>query len=276
MTDTRRQWTRTAVAVVIVAVYLFPVYWMVATSFKTRADIFAVPPALVPLPPVFDAYRDAVLDNPILVQGLVNSAIISIGTTVLTLMLAAPAAYGLTRLQLRFGRTIVMLVILTQLLPAIILAGPLFVIFSQMNVLNNYLTLIVADTVVVLPFAIIILRPFLLTVPTDLEDAAKVDGCNRLSTLWRIILPIIRPGLITVAVFAFLLTWGEFVFGLTLMTDEARQPVTVVLNSFVGQYGVRWNDLMAVATTIALPIIVIFASLQRFIAAGLTAGATKE
>ena len=267
---------RMLIALLFVLVYLFPVYWMVATSLKTSAAIFATPPQLVPSPPVFTAYSVAVINNPATIRAIINSAIISLGTMALTLVLAAPAAYALARLRLRGGTLITLLLLITQLLPAIVIATPLFVLFSRIGLLNSYPALILADTTIALPFAVIILRPFFLTVPSELEAAAKIDGCNQLSAFWRVVLPLVRPGLITVAVFAFLFSWGEFLFALSLNTNEDVQPVTVALNKFIGQYGTQWNKLMAVATTIALPIILIFASLQRYIVGGLVAGSVKE
>jgi multiple sugar transport system permease protein len=249
---------------------------MIATSLKTSGAIFASPPQVVPSPPVFSAYIDAVIDNPLTIRAIINSAIIGIGTMVLTLLLATPAAYALARLKLRGGALMTLLLLITQLLPAIVIATPLFVLFSRIGLLNSYPALILADTTITLPFAVIILRPFFLTVPSELEAAAKIDGCNQLSAFWRVVLPLVRPGLITVAVFAFLFSWGEFLFALSLNTNENVQPVTVALNKFIGQYGTQWNKLMAVATTIALPIILIFAGLQRYIVGGLVAGSVKE
>lgn len=271
-----KSYGKTLLGALIVMVYLFPVYWMAVTSLKARSDIFAIPPKLVPVPPVFDSYISAVLGNPVVLRAIANSAIISVGTMVFTLLLAAPAAYALARLRLRFTVLVVALMLISQMLPTINLAVPLFVIFSQLGLINSYTALILADTIFALPFAIIVLRPFFLTVPGDLEDAAKVDGCTQFGAFWRVVLPLVRPGLITVGALAFLMTWGEFVFALTLTTSEDMQPVTVALNQFIGQYGTRWNDLMAVSTIVSLPIIVIFISLQRFIVGGLTSGATKE
>jgi len=249
---------------------------MIATSLKTSGGIFATPPQLVPSPLVFSAYIDAVIENPLTLRAILNSAIIGIGTMMLTLLLATPAAYALARLKLRGGALMTLLLLITQLLPAIVIATPLFVLFSRIGLLNSYPALILADTTITLPFAVIIMRPFFLTVPSELEAAAKIDGCNQFSAFWRVVLPLVRPGLITVAVFAFLFSWGEFLFALSLNTSENVQPVTVALNKFIGQYGVQWNKLMAVATTIALPIILIFASLQRYIVGGLVAGSVKE
>jgi multiple sugar transport system permease protein len=272
----RAGYGRTLVATLFVLAYLFPVYWMVATSLKTSSAIFATPPQLIPSPMVFTAYTTAVINNPLTLRAILNSAIISIGTMALTLVLAAPAAYGLARLNLRGGAFMTLLLLISQLLPAIVIATPLFVLFSRIGLLNSYPALILADTTITLPFAVIILRPFFLTVPGELEAAAKIDGCTQWGAFWRVILPLVQPGLITVAAFAFLISWGEFLFALSLNTNENVQPVTVALNKFIGQYGTQWEKLMAVATTIALPIIVIFASLQRYIVSGLVAGSVKE
>ncbi len=268
---------KTLLGVLILAIYLFPVYWMIATSLKTYGDIFAIPPELVPLPPTITAYVQAVINDPQTYRAIINSVVISVSTLVLTLVLAAPAAYALARRRLRFTAVVVFVLLLAQMVPTIIIAGPLFIIFSQVGLDSSYLALILADTTIItLPFAIIILRPFFLSVPRDLEDAAMVDGCSRFGAFWRVVLPVVVPGLITAGAIAFLMAWGEFVFGLTLLTNEQLQPVTVALNELQGQYGTRWNNLMAVSTAIALPIVVIFVSLQRWIVSGLTAGATKE
>jgi multiple sugar transport system permease protein len=266
---------KTAIGVLLVAMYLFPVYWMVATGLKSSRDIFATPPKLLPIPLDFTAYAEEVLGNPALLSVILNSLVIATGTTVLTLILAAPAAYGLARLRLPGTRLMLLLMLVGQLLPSIVIAGPLFVIFSRLGLLNSHLGLILADTTFTLPFSVIMLRPFFLTVPRELEDAARVDGDNSFGIFWRIVLPCIRPGVITVAAFSFLIAWGEFVFAVSL-NPKSTQPVTVALNKFIGQYGTHWNELMAVSTVVALPIILIFAALQRFIVGGLTAGAVKE
>ena len=266
----------TLVGILIVIVFLFPVFWMVSTSLKSPAAIFATPPTLIPTPLVLDAYRDAVAGDPAVVRAIGTSLVISVGTMLLTLVLAAPAAYGLARLRLPGGALVLLLLLITQLLPSIVIAGPLFVLFTRLHLVNSYQALILADTTLTLPFAVIVLRPFFLSVPRDLEAAALVDGATRWGSFFRITLPLVRAGLVTVGAFSFLFAWGEFVFALSLTTSEDFQPVTVALNRLIGQYGTQWNSLMAISTTVALPIIAIFAGLQRFIVGGLTTGATRE
>ena len=267
---------KTVIGALVVLVYLFPVFWMVSTSVKTSGAIFASPPQLVPSHPTLTAYTHAVIHNPVVLRSIVNSTIIAGGAMALTLLLATPAAYALARLRPRGGGVVLLLLLISQLLPGVVVAGPLFVMFSRIHLINSYPALIVADVTGTLPFAVIILRPFFLAVPRELEAASLVDGSTQAGAFWRVVVPLVRPGLVTVAAFAFLLAWGEFIFALSLNINESVQPITVALNKFIGQYGIQWNNMMAVSTTVALPIVVVFLSLQRFIVGGLTSGATKE
>lgn len=272
----RPKWHLTAVAIVVVGMFLFPLYWLVSTSFKSPEQLFTKPPTWVPVPVDVSNYATAVFDNPIMMRALGNSVIISIGATLMTLLLAAPAAYALARLRLRWTALLLLPFLVAQLLPAINVALPMFTLFTQWGLVNSYAGLILANTVGTLPFAVIVLRPFYLTIPKELEEAAAVDGATRFQAFFRIVLPLVRPGLVTVAVFAFVMTWGEFVFGLTLTTQREMQPVTVTLNSFIGLYGTQWGPLMAASTIVAIPLIIVFVIFQRYITSGLAAGSVKD
>lgn len=271
-----RKYLKSAAGAVILLIYLFPIFWMVSTSLKTSGNVFSAPPQLWPSPLVLDSYLDAALTEPAVIRSLGNSFVVATGTTVLTLAIGIPAAYGLAKLRLGFSVLISLLFLVSQMLPSINVALPIFVLFSQSGLINTYAGLILANTAFALSFTIIILRPYFYSVPDSLVDAARVDGCGRFGAFARIVLPLARPGVITAAAITFVGAWGEFIFGLTLTTSETMQPITVTLNQFIGQYETRWNDLMAVATLAALPVIVLFAVLQRFIVSGLTTGATKE
>jgi multiple sugar transport system permease protein len=272
----RRRLHLTVAGLVIVGSYLFPAYWMVATSLKPRAEVFASPPAVVPYPPDFGSYQDEVIGNPILLRAFLNSAIIASGATLVTLVVAVPASYALARLKLPLTGSARFITILAQMLPAIVVATPLFVLFSRVGLVNSYIGIILAVATITVPFALVILRPFFLAIPSELDDAASVDGCGVFQTFLRVGLPLVRPGLVTVAAFTYLLAWGEFVFALVLLQRQSLQPLTVLLNTFVGQYGTRWDHLMAVATVIGLPIVIVFIALQRLIVGGLTVGAVKD
>ncbi|MDO5747891.1 MAG: carbohydrate ABC transporter permease [Actinomycetaceae bacterium] len=271
----RGLWLKSAAGWLIAVIYLFPVYWMINTSLKGGNEMFASPPHFVPHDPQLVSYNHAFYGNYGVWTALVNSAIIAISVLLLTLAIAVPASYAVARM--REGITTAMMVMLTvvQLLPAIAISIPMFVMFRQAGMINTYPSIILADISVTLPFAVILLRPYFKQFPYEIEEAAKLDGLSTLQTIIKIIIPTIRPGLIMISSFAFLMAWGEFTFALTLSTEQDIQPLTVALNRIIGQYGTAWNDLMAVATIIAAPVLIIFIVLQKYIVAGLAGGATK-
>lgn len=270
-----RRWLAGA-GIAATLVYLIPVYWMLNTSFKQSDDIFRVPPALLPVPPTIESYAQAVFGDADIGRGLANSAIIAIGTTLVTLAIALPAAYGLAKLRIRGVGVVLMLMLVVQMVPSVNLALPMFVLFSSAGLVNSYIGLIIANCTLAIPLAITILRPYFLGVPSEIIEAAKIDGTSEFTGFLRVVVPISTPGIITTVVITFLGAWGEFVFGLALATDERMQPITIVLAEITNEFGVRWNDLMAVSTVIALPVIAAFVFLQRYIVAGLTDGATKS
>lgn len=272
---TNRRWLA-GVGIAATLVYLIPVYWMLNTSFKQSDDIFSTPPSLLPIPPTIESYAQAVFADPDIARGLMNSAVIAIGTTVVTLAVALPAAYGLAKLRIRGVGVVLMLMLIVQMVPSVNLALPMFVLFSSAGLVNSYLGLIIANCTLAIPLAITILRPYFLGVPSEIIEAAKIDGTSEFTGFLRVVVPISTPGIITTVVITFLGAWGEFVFGLALATDEKMQPITIVLAEITNEFGVRWNDLMAVSTVIALPVIAAFVFLQRYIVAGLTDGATKS
>lgn len=273
--QTRETWIRSGLAWIIALIYLFPVYWMINTSLKTSTAMFSDPPQFLPSPLTLDSYKAAFSDQYGIWQALGNSVIISTSVLILTLVIAVPSAYAVARLRTKVTTSMMVMLTVVQLLPAIAISIPMFVMFRQIGLTNTHYSIILADISAVLPFAVILLRPYFKQFPIDVEEAAQLDGLTRFQTIVRIILPTIRPGVIMIASFAFLMTWGEFTYALTLLTDQSVQPLTVALNRLIGQYGTNWNDLMAVATIIAAPVLLIFVFLQRYIVAGLAGGATK-
>jgi multiple sugar transport system permease protein len=275
MTRRRSRWAATALGAFFVLVYLFPVYWMVTASVKTQQDIRAIPPRLFPTNPDFSTWTDRIFGDPRVIDYLTNSFIVALGTMALTLALAAPAAYALASLPLR-GKRILMLLSLSSLMfPAIMLATPLFVIFSRLQLTDSLLGLVLADTTLALPYAIVLLRPMFAAVPTELAEAAMMDGCNRLSAFARVVLPLVVPGLSTVAVIAFLWGWGDLVFALTLTSDESKRVVTTGLWGFFGANTVDWNGAMAFSTLAMVPPLLVFLFFQNRVVAGSAAGAVK-
>jgi len=266
----------TIIALFVTLIYLFPVYWMFVTSIKPASEIFAYPPLFYPNNPTFEAYINNFTNNPDLFKYIFNSVIIALGTCLFTLILAAPTSYALARLNIK-GKGIILIILLAmQMIPNIMLALPLFIIFNKVNLINSFLGLIIANTTHSLPFAILVLRPYLLSLPQALEEAALIDGSNKMRAFLKIIVPLITPGLMTVGAISFLWGWGDFVFALTLTTNESVWPLTMGLTKFSGEFGTEWNNLMAVAMITAIPIIIIFISLQKYIVTGLASGSVKD
>lgn len=269
-----RPWVMVAIAVLIAAVYLFPVYWMYASALKPALELNAAPPTLYPHAPTLAAFR-WIFQAENVVRFMQNSVVISVATTVLTLVLATGAAYSLARFRSVWMDVVLIGVMLSQVLPPPLLVTPMFVIFRQIGLINTQLAVILATTTKTLPFAVIMLRTTFAQVPIDLEDAARVDGCSRAVAFLRVTLPLARIGYIVVGTLVFLLAYGEFVYPVSLMNKAALQPATVGLYSFVGADYSDWGNAMAFACVFVTPVIIIFMLLQRRIVSGLTAGALK-
>ena len=205
-----------------------------------------------------------------------NSLIVGICTTLLTLLAAVPAGYVLSRFRFRGARTLLLVILGTQMFPYVTILISLYTLFRQLNLLNTYPALVLSFTTFSLPFSIWMIKGFCDTLPTDLEDAARVDGSSRLGTLWSIVLPIIIPGVVAVGFFAFLNSWNELLFALTLTSspDMRLIPPGFVL-TYIGEFQDRWPDMMAASVVVSLPIVVMFTLFQKQLVSGLTAGAIK-
>ncbi|MBV9230984.1 MAG: carbohydrate ABC transporter permease [Chloroflexi bacterium] len=266
----------TALGLFCMAIMIFPLYWVVVSSLKNTVELFRSPPTLFPLQIDWSPYIANFVQNQDMLHYMGNSLQISLGTMLLSLVLATPIAYGLARLPVRGKNVFLISFLVVQMFPGIMLALPLFVMFTRIGLVNSLLAVILAVTTRTLPFAALVLRPYFLTLPRDLEDAALIDGCGLWGAFYRIILPLSRPGLLTVAALTFLMGWSDFLFPLALISDDTRRPLTLGLYKFISEYGSNWNDLMAVSTVAAIPIILVFIFAQRYITSGLVAGAVKD
>jgi multiple sugar transport system permease protein len=273
---------RFSIAALLATIYLLPLFWMVSTSIKQPNEIIQRPPVLFPTVPQIDSYRQ-VLGLPTDRQDLYistfsylkNSLIIGASTTALTLLLGIPAAYALARFRLRAARLIILGILVAQMLPSVLMVIPLFVLVKTVGLYGSQVAVILADTALALPFGIIILRTTFRQVPKELEEAAFVDGASRLATLWRVVLPLMRPGIVAVAVFSFLTAWGEFVFALSFLPDVANQPISLGVFQFVGMYKTQWDSMMAFGTLVAIPAVIAILLLKGQFVSGLTAGSVK-
>ncbi|WP_406350354.1 carbohydrate ABC transporter permease [Streptomyces sp. NBC_00658] len=271
--STSRTWWQTAIGVLLTAVMLFPVYWMLNVSFTRDQDMRKSPPDLIPVHGTLEGYR-AVLDQQLPYLG--TSLVIGLGTVVLTVALAAPAGYALAKLRPRGGGVLSFLFLVAQMIPGIIMAMGFYAIYLSLGLLQSVPGLIVADSTLAVPFAVLIFTAFMSGIPGELLQAAKTDGAGPVRTFWSIVLPMSRNAIVTVSLFAFLWSWSDFVFASTLASGGAHEPITLGIYHYIGNNNQEWNAIMATAVVASLPAAVILVLAQRYVAAGVTAGAVKD
>jgi multiple sugar transport system permease protein len=264
-------WT---VMLLFLAVVIFPFYWMVNTSLKPTAEVFQSPPAFYPLHWTFAGYVN-IWATRLMGRYFLNSTVVSLGSTLLAMMLSALAAYGFSRFRLRWEQPLILLLLLTQMLPGTLLIIPYFQLMAKLHLINSYLSLILAYVSFALPFSTWMLMGFFRSIPLELDEAAMVDGCGRVGAFWRVILPLSLPGLVAVAIFTFLLAWNAYVFALVLTTDPKMFPLPVGIANMLGEYQVVWSEMMAAAVLATLPVFVLYGFLERYLVQGITAGAVK-
>jgi N,N'-diacetylchitobiose transport system permease protein len=277
----RRRLRRAAwniVGLVVTVVMVFPVYWMISTAFKPDDDIYTFTPTWVPTHPTLDHFRDAIdpSEHPYFWDGVKNSLIVVGATVVVSMVLAFLAAVALAKYRFSGRSLVIVLMIGILMLPQVGLIIPLYVVLARYHLTNALLGVIVVYLTFLLPFAIWTLRGFIMWIPKELEEAAMVDGSSRVGAFVRILLPLVAPGLVATAVFAFITAWNEFIFASVILQDQSKQTLTVWLASFYGtSRATDWGALMAASTLTAIPVVFFFLALQRKIAFGLTAGAVK-
>lgn len=257
----------------VVLLYAFPFLYLGLTSFKTPSDAIAVPPAVLPDPWTLANYT-AALARPGVPAALINSVVTAAVSTAISLVLAVPAAYAITRYRTPSGRVFVLAALVTRMVPPIALAGPLADLTRGLGMADTSIGLALAHTTISLPLSIWLMTSFFEAVPDELDEAATVDGCSRLGALWRVVIPVVVPGISVTAIFAFLASWNEFLFAL-LMTAVRAQTTPIVIANFQTQFGLDWGGMTALGTLYSAPVIVLTLLLQRRIVAGLTLGAVK-
>ena len=263
--------------VVVLIVALGPFYWTAITSIKIDSEINASPPTLIPRSFTTQNYSQAFLSvQPAFAKDLLNSTIVAIVTTILALIFGSICAYAIARTKFRGKAGVLAIILSVQMFPLIALVGPLFVFFTNtLNVYNTYVALIIPYLVISLPVTVYFLTSFFRELPPDLEEAARMDGCSRLATLWRIILPLAAPGVFTTAILSFITVWNDFLFGLTMTADSTAQTVTVAIPLFNGEHLIAFGEVSAAAIIVTVPLVIMVLFLQRRIVSGLTAGAVK-
>ncbi len=258
----------------VLLVLIFPFIWLVLTSIRPAADLFLDDFQLLTGSVTFESYRTllATTDFP---RYILNSLFVCLTATFFTVTIGLLAAYSFSRRQFQFRNVLLIIVVFTQLFPFIILITPVYAIFFRLGFVNTYHGLIIAYIAITLPFAVYMLLGYLDSVPRELDEAAIIDGCSTLGVIFRVVLPVAMPGVTATAIYAFALAWNEFLFALTLMTQNELKTVPVGLAGFFGQYTTQWNLVMAASVVATIPTLIIFLFLQRQLISGLAAGAVK-
>jgi multiple sugar transport system permease protein len=265
-------WLASLVALIALAILLFPLYAVIVGSFENNAQLLGTHYNFFPPTPTFANYRSVIST-----QGghIVSSLVLGLGTAILTLAISLPAAHALARYRFRVTAAIVGSLLVAQILPSIVIANSLFVVYHKLHLLNSYPGLILADVSYAAPFSILVLRAFMLALPKDVLQAARVDGANEWKAFIRVVLPMSRSAIITVALFAFLNGWGDFIFALTLLNGSTFEPITLSIYNYIGLFSEDLGGAMALAVFAILPAAMMLIAAQRYIAAGLTVGSVK-
>lgn len=265
---------RTLAVLVLLGVAAFPLYWMLVTSLTPSERLFDDTPNLLPTLSQIGTYADAFTETS-LRQWLVNSLIVAVGTTVLSILLSVLPAYALSRLTFNGKLLLGFALFMTQMLPEAMLVVPLYDIFTKLSLLNTLLGLILANTAFTVPVVTWILKGAIDGVPSEIEEAARVDGCSRLGIVLAVVVPLIAPTLAAAAVIAFFHGWNEYVFAQTFISDDALRTASVGLASFVGELSTPVHTVMAVGFIYTLPAVIFYLFVQRYVVAGMTTGGVK-
>lgn len=257
----------------LLVIVLLPFFWMLSVSLKPATEPFQIPARLWPQHPTLANYRNAFY--PEFRRYFLNSFIVSLTTIAISLSVGLLAAYSFSRFRFRGFRWLLIAIIVAQMFPVATMIIPIYKLVRGLNLLNTYPALITAYITITFPVSIWMLLGFIRNIPIELEEAALTEGATRLQAFWQITVPLARPGIVATAVWIAVITWQEFIFALAFTSTKEMRTVSVGMNDFIGQYGIRYGELMASSVMVSLPIVVLFFFLQRQFVAGLTAGATK-
>ena len=259
---------------IFVLILAFPLIWMLSVSLKPTVETFSLPPKLIPSSIYFDGYIK-ILNNDQYRRFLLNSYLLGLVVTGLSVLIGTLAAYGFSRYKFFGDRIAKLFVITTQMVPTITLLIPLFGVIVWLKLYDTMWGLILTYLTFSLPYAVIMMNGYLDTIPKDFDEAATIDGCTPIGVLFKVLLPVAAPGIISTAVYTFLLAWNEFLFALALTRSIEMRTVPVGISMMVGEFGLKWDEMMAFSVIGSLPVLILFMSVQRFVISGLSAGGVK-
>mgnify|MGYP003382110244 CR=1 FL=1 len=269
----RRFWAAVEIVVLflIAAVVLFPIIWMVATAFKSPADVYRYTMSFTP---TLDNFRIVFSERWNIGKNIMNSTIIAVSTVIIAMPIGVMASYAFSRLQFPLKRTMFQWILLTQFIPAVTIVLPFYVMFRRLGLLDTYYALIIVNLSIVLPYGIWTIKGFIDAIPIEAEEAAIVDGASRFRMIWDIVVPMAWPGIMTAAIFCFILTWNEFLFGY-LLSRQHVVPLPVGIISFVLERGTVWELVAATGIIITIPMFFFALMIQRHFTKGMNLGAVR-
>jgi ABC-type glycerol-3-phosphate transport system permease component len=262
------------IALVLVIGVGFPLLWMVISSVKPAKELFTSPPRMIPDSFTLDWYRTVIFESSA-PRLFLNSFLIAMGTTLLCITGGTLAAYSVTRFDFPGKRTFLMGALVSYIFPAIVMFVPLYLIMSALNLVDTLSGIILCHTVLTFPLALWMLRSFFLGIPRELDEAAWVDGASFIKTFWVIIVPLVLPGIFSVAIFVFTLSWNEFLFASILASSGVHKTIPVGIAEYITAYDVRWGEIMALGTLTTIPVVALFLFAQKYFLRGVLAGAVK-
>jgi len=269
-------------AISVMVLFLAPIIWLVISSITPLTQLLTVPLKWIPERPSFEYYKQIIMAAPKAKTtasnfkiAVMNSVVIAGAVTIVCLFVGSLAAYAFTRLDMPFGDKLIFLLLFTQMIPGIAIMIPLYLIASRLNMLDRRITLVIVYCSFSLPFVIWMMRGYFQTIPSELEDAAMIDGCSRVSALFRVVIPLSTPGLFATGIFSFLAAWNEFLLALVMTQSLGSKTMPVALAEFIGRFRVDYGLMCTVGVIACIPPIALTLIFQRYLIEGLTAGAVK-
>ncbi|MGP1403245.1 MAG: carbohydrate ABC transporter permease [Catonella sp.] len=253
---------------------IFPLIWILISSIKSKGELTGNPTAFLPKQITFEYFRHVIFDLGFIVN-IRNSVLISLCTTLIAIVIASLAAYGIVRFFPKVGNTMSKVLVTTYIFPPILLAIPYSIVMAKMGLTNTRVGLIIVYLSFSIPYAVWLLVGFFKTVPIGIEEAAKIDGANKIQVFAKVVVPLVAPGIVATAIYTFINAWNEFLYSLILMNDTSKMTVAVALRSLNGSEILDWGDMMAASTLVVIPSIVFFCLIQNKISGGLSEGAVK-
>ena len=258
----------------IIVIFFFPFFWIITSSFKSPEEIISTSTTIIPRSFTLEHYNKILFNSDFFIY-LKNSLIVSFSSMVISIILSVSAAYGLHKLKFYGNKFVEYSLLVTYAFPGVILLVPIYLLFAKVNLLNSYFALIIVNVLFATPFAVWMLKAFFKLIPNEIEEAAYIDGASRYVVISKIIVPLAAPGIASVAIFCFIISWTEYLFASILISGDDLKTLPVGLAGIVGQYQIDWGFLLSGAVLASLPVMLLFVFIGKYFVSGLTEGAVK-